>query len=141
VSPWWYHAVLSSTALVYYHFINSLRKDASDLEYLVRKADEGLANIIEGLPSHLQPYGDETQDMLDKRKDLEEHYPWIQWQRTDLISALLLWRSKINYECRRYWAVSVPSSIPRRVLCLQSAKSVINLLESANMPINQRRFM
>jgi len=139
VSPWWYHIILSRTAIVYYHFIRSLRKNSSDLEGLVRTADEGLADIIEGLPPHLQPYDQYGPQSEFEPKNNEN--PWIKWQRVDLISSLLLLRSKINYECHRHWSTSPPTSMHRRVLCLESVKSVVMLMDDANMPIHQRRFM
>lgn len=137
ISPWWYHVILCKTALVYYKFIQAVRKKETDLEVLVRKADEGLANIIDSLPRHLQPSGKELSQPLD----VEDQYPWVPWQRVDLTTTLLLWRSKINYECRHFWSSSPPTSIARRTLCLQSARLVISLLEAADMPIYQRRYM
>jgi hypothetical protein len=66
---------------------------------------------------------------------LQELHPWIKWQRVDLTIALFIWRSKVNYECHQEWLKSPPSSLARRMLCLESAQSVIMLLESADMPI------
>lgn len=137
VSPWWYHVILCKTALVHREFTQGIRKKDTDLEVLVRIADEGLANIIESLPDYLQP----LEEGSPHSTDLEDKYPWIRWQRVDLIMILLLLRSKINYECRKFWSNSPPTSMPRRTLCLQSARSVIMLLESADMPIHQRRYM
>jgi hypothetical protein len=137
ISPWWYHRILCETALIYHQFIQALRKKETDLETLVRAGDEALANVIDSLPPHLQPYREET---LHPHL-VDEQYPWIRWQRVDLTTILLLCRAKINYECRRGWSTSPPSSLARRMLCLESAKSVIMVLESAEMPIHQRRFM
>ena len=137
ISPWWYHNILCKTALVHHRFTQGIRKRTTDLEVLVRIADEGLADIIESLPAHLQP----REEASPQSTDLENKYPWIRWQRVDLIMILLLLRSRINYECRKFWSDSPPTSLPRRSLCLQSAQSVIMLLEGADMPIHQRRYM
>ena len=79
ISPWWYHVILSKTALVYHRLVHAVRKKEGDLEVLVRKADEGLANVIDSLPLHLQPFADQSPESLQ----LEQEYPWIRWQRID----------------------------------------------------------
>ncbi|KAH7391561.1 hypothetical protein BKA64DRAFT_108482 [Cadophora sp. MPI-SDFR-AT-0126] len=137
ISPWWYHIILCKTALVHHRFTQGIRKTTTDLEVLVRIADEGLADIIESLPAHLQP----REENMPQSTDVDDRYPWIRWQRVDLIMMLLLLRSKINYECRNFWSNSPPTSLPRRSLCLRSAQSVIMLSEGEDMPIYQRRYM
>ncbi|KAG4432989.1 hypothetical protein IFR05_011533 [Cadophora sp. M221] len=131
VSPWWYHVILCKTALVHRDFTQGIRKKDTDLEVLVRIADEGLANIIESLPDYLQP----LEEGSPHSTDLEDQYPWIRWQRVDLIMILLLLRSRINYECRGFWSNSPPTSMPRRALCLQSARTYTLRLYGAGLII------
>jgi len=128
ISPWCYHTILSETGLVYHRLIHAVRKTTRS--WSTREKSWRSTCKYNWSPSaHLQPYGDESPEL----KYLPEQHPWIKWQRVDLITALFLWRSSINYECHQECLISPPNSLARRMFCLKSPQSVILLLESADM--------
>ncbi|KAJ9494542.1 hypothetical protein H2202_009974 [Exophiala xenobiotica] len=104
LSPWVYHVILCQTATIHHRFNRALHKTPHDLDVLVKDADEALASIIERLPNHLQPSMVKT----SLSHDVEDRYPWLQWQRLDLTTNLFSVRATINYQCRRYWDETQP---------------------------------
>ncbi|KAK7890711.1 hypothetical protein LTR67_007920 [Exophiala xenobiotica] len=84
LSPWVYHVILCQTATIHHRFNRELHKTPHDLDVLVKDADEALASIIDRLPSHLQPGMVKT----SLPHDVEDRYPWLQWQRLDLTTNL-----------------------------------------------------
>lgn len=137
LSPWVYHTTLCQTAIVKHRFNQALRKKPDNLEFLIRDADEALANIIDHLPEHLQPNIEDQ----PHHKHLEEQYPWLEWQRLDLVTNLFLARSTINYQSREYWDHAHPNYLGRRTVCLEAARSIICLFDMSNLPTHQRRYM
>jgi hypothetical protein len=137
ISPWLYHVTLCQLAIINHRFNEEVRDRKSDLEALVKSTDEELASIVSGLPSHLAPHGDGSQEETQPARDP----PWTKWQRIDMTTGLFLTRAKVNYQCRKYWSAPSPSCTGQRAVCLNSARSVIYLYSTANFPVYLRRHM
>nr|KAK5440381.1 hypothetical protein LTR18_007669 [Exophiala xenobiotica] len=137
LSPWVYHVILCQTATIHHRFNRALHKTSHDFDVLVKDADEALASIIERLPNHLQPSMVKT----SLSHDVEDRYPWLQWQRLDLTTNLFSVRATINYQCRRYWDETQPICPGHRSVSLESARSVILLFGDSRLPVHQRRYM
>lgn len=137
LSPWVYHVILCQTATVQHRFNRALHKRPHDLDILVKDADEALAGIIDRLPNHLQPRTVKT----SLPHDVDDRYPWLQWQRLDLTTNLFSVRATINYQCRRHWNETQPLCLGHRSVSLESARSVILLFGDSSLPVHQRRYM
>lgn len=90
--PVFYHRALSELAVFYYWFRTALNSGSRGLVDLVHIADERLAEMIVGLPPHLQ--SDELKTEQTEARDAA--YPWASWQKFDLALKLLFFRMQIN---------------------------------------------
>jgi hypothetical protein len=86
--PIQYHIAMIHLAIVYHRFRVSLKHTSSnpaEIGALVLNTDDALADIVEGLPSHLQGNQDSEMD-----PSCHPEYSWISWQKTNLSLILLV---------------------------------------------------
>jgi hypothetical protein len=133
--PVYYHIALAKIATVYYRFRKTLQTQTDETINIVRTADKQLADIISGLPTHLQP--DEPRTRWTDIRDTER--PWISWQKWDLTLVLLYYRLAINRTLQREWHVSPEKLSGQRAICLDSARSILWISRNWDYPVAQRK--
>ena len=120
-----YHIAMIRVAKVYYQIRYKLRLriwDAATVAGVVFSADEQLATLISGLPSHLQ-LGEEPTDTTRER-DLQ--YPFIPWQKESLSIVLSYYRMSIGRLLQDYWLDGSITGTRTRAICMSSAQGLIN---------------
>ncbi|EXJ79537.1 hypothetical protein A1O3_07816 [Capronia epimyces CBS 606.96] len=137
ISPWLYTTTLCQIAVVFHRFNRAVQTNPSDLEIVVNRADSELTSLMDGLPAHLR----DNVVKSPQTRALEAKHLWIRWQREDLKTTFLLFRAKINHHCHKTWTMSPSLCLSQRILCLQSARSVISVYESSDLSAHQRRYM
>ncbi|RBQ73707.1 hypothetical protein FVER14953_20434 [Fusarium verticillioides] len=140
VDPAHYHIFMARTSQVIYKFRISLKYGVKTLKNaidIVKTADEGLASIIDSLPSHLQPESDAVTDA--EIQDLESTQPWIKWQRYDLTLVLLHLRMHINRVLQKQWLSSPEEYHWARTVSVTSAMSLIWINRSWDQPASTRK--
>ncbi|KAG9495275.1 hypothetical protein J7337_013511 [Fusarium musae] len=140
VDPAHYHIFMARTSQVIYKFRISLKYGVKSLKNaidIVKTADEGLASIIDSLPSHLQPESDAVTDA--EIQDLESTQPWIKWQRYDLTLVLLHLRMHINRVLQKQWLSSPEEYHWARTVSVTSAMSLIWINRSWDQPASTRK--
>ncbi|EXJ82983.1 hypothetical protein A1O3_06800 [Capronia epimyces CBS 606.96] len=105
------------------------------LTEIVRDADNRFADIIDGLPPHLQP--DEVK--TDETRARDALYPWIPWQQVNLTLVLLNFRLAINRCLQHEWLADPTNLSGPRAICLSSAKGIIWISQHWAAPIARRR--
>jgi len=133
---------MAETATVIYKFRMAMRHSFHDLDQTVRvikAADEGLAGVIDTLPTHLQPdtlMGDGAEQMPTKLAK-----PWIKWQRFDLTLVLLHLRVRINRTLQDRWlSASTRHAFEwARTISVTSAMSIIWINRNWDQPISMRK--
>jgi hypothetical protein len=131
---------MARTSQVIYKFRISLKYGVKSLKNaidIVKTADEGLASIIDSLPSHLQPESDAVTDA--EIQDLESTQPWIKWQRYDLTLVLLHLRMHINRVLQKQWLLSPEEYHWARTVSVTSAMSLIWINRSWDQPASTRK--
>ncbi|KAF5635372.1 hypothetical protein F25303_8519 [Fusarium sp. NRRL 25303] len=140
VDPVHYHIFMARTSQVIYTFRISLKygsKSLSNVANIVKAADEGLASIIDTLPSHLQPESDAATN--EDIQALEATQPWIKWQRYDLTLVLLHLRMHINRVLQKQWLSSPGEYHWARTVSVTSAMSLIWINRSWDQPASTRK--
>ncbi|KAF4344227.1 hypothetical protein FBEOM_1821 [Fusarium beomiforme] len=140
VDPVHYHIFMAQTSQVICRFRVSLKHGKNSLDNvvnIVKAADEGLASIIETLPSHLQPEGDSSTNAEIQALELAQ--PWIKWQRYDLTLVLLHLRMYINRALQKLWLSSPGEAHWARTLSVTSAMSLIWINRSWDQPASTRK--
>ncbi|KAJ5833263.1 hypothetical protein N7474_001574 [Penicillium riverlandense] len=118
-----YHIFMARTAAAVYRFRAMIRSGSGFLDETVKavkKVDEELAEVIDGLPRLLQPETDLKDEDLQQ---LELAHPWIRWQRYDLTLVLLHLRLRIHRTMQAQWLL-----YPDRALSYHIFVSAILLL-------------
>ncbi|KAH0383403.1 hypothetical protein KCU92_g5365, partial [Aureobasidium melanogenum] len=134
--PIQYHNAMIRLAYEYHRFATRLpgvAGNASALENFVLQSDESLAKIIDELPPHLTMFG-HTDD-----EHMEQHLPWVRWQRESFILALLFYRLTINRVLQHQWLDCEMSSSRAGAVCLSSAKALIALVDRDSTSVARRR--
>lgn len=139
ICPWVYHRIISEVATVHYRFQRGLRQGSSTVERLVTTANEELARIIDNLPPHLQPdwHDGEELDLLRNRA------PWIEWQRIDLCNILLQYRILVNRTLEESPAIALELPnllVGARSICVNSARTIVAISTTSNLPASRRRY-
>ncbi|KAI7767342.1 hypothetical protein LZL87_013091 [Fusarium oxysporum] len=140
VDPVHYHIFMARTSQVIYTFRISLKyglKSLDNVVNVVKAADEGLASIIDTLPSHLQPESDAVTNT--EIQSLEATQPWIKWQRYDLTLVLLHLRMHINRVLQNQWLSSPEEYHWARTVSVTSAMSLIWINRSWDQPASTRK--
>ncbi|KAF4500444.1 hypothetical protein FAGAP_3370 [Fusarium agapanthi] len=140
VDPVHYHIFMARTSQVIYKFRISLKYGVKSLKSaidIVKAADEGLASIIDSLPSHLQPESDAVTDA--EIQALESTQPWIKWQRYDLTLVLLHLRMHINRVLQKQWLSSPEEYHWAQTVSVTSAMSLIWINRSWDQPASTRK--
>jgi hypothetical protein len=134
-APVYYHIAMAQIATTYHRFRKGIRFQSDSVFNLVRTADEELANIISGLPSHLRP--DESKTPQTELRDKEK--PWIPWQQFSITLVLLYHRLSINRPLQHEWLKNPGIYNGQRAICLDSAKAIIDITSKWDHPIARRR--
>ena len=132
IAPIQYHRVMAQISITIHRFRMNLRYRRMPPQQVVLQADAQLAELIDTMPSHLQP---------DAPHDLrrEEMHPWIAWQKWDLSLVFLYYRLHINRTLQRCW-LSAPEILSGpRSICVSSAKGIVWVTQHSNQPIAKRR--
>ncbi|KAG4268975.1 hypothetical protein FPRO04_12324 [Fusarium proliferatum] len=140
VDPVHYHIFMAQTSQVIYTFRVSLKygsKSLNNVVNIVKAVDEGLASIIDTLPSHLQPESDAATNA--EIQALEAIQPWIKWQRYDLTLVLLHLRMHINRVLQNQWLSSPEEYHWARTVSVTSAMSLIWINQSWDQPASTRK--
>ena len=132
IAPIQYHKVMAQIAITFHRFSRRLRSRNLPAEQVVQDADAELANLIDTMPSHLQPDG-----VHDTQRD--EMYPWIAWQRWDLSLVFLYHRLYINRTLQKHWLATPQTLSGPRSICLSSASGIVWVTQQSLQPIEKRR--
>ncbi|KAH0347850.1 hypothetical protein KCU83_g6482, partial [Aureobasidium melanogenum] len=134
--PIQYHNAMIRLAYEYHRFATRLlgvAGNASALEDFVLQSDESLAKIIDEIPPHLTMFGHTDDEYV------EQHLPWVRWQRESFILALLFYRLTINRVLQHQWLDCGMSSSRAGAVCLSSAKALIALVDRDSTSVAKRR--
>ena len=127
-------SVVARSAIMYRRFRRALRQGVLPLSEVVRSSDEALAEVIDTLPEHLQPLGENSHRI----GRLEQQYPWIHWQRFDITLVLLHHPLAVNRVLQKAW-LKDPEFAGSRAICLQSARHIMWITKNWELPIAKRR--
>lgn len=72
---------------------------------------------------------------------LEAEYPWLHWQRVELLTILNLTRARINHTCRKYWDLTPPQCLAQRDVCLAAARDVVGAFGGMRRKDRGKRFL
>jgi hypothetical protein len=131
-----YHAFMARTALVYHRFCQSVTRGSTSVPDDVRAADDELAQVIETLPSYLQP------DFTGAGRDgggNDDAFPWLEWQRFDITLVLLHHRIRINRTLQRQWLANPEEFVWARSISVRSALDIIWISKHWDQPLSQRK--
>ncbi|KAF2649576.1 hypothetical protein K491DRAFT_174286 [Lophiostoma macrostomum CBS 122681] len=134
IHPVQYHIFMSRAARAYHHFQLVLRTGQKPKMEVVRAADERLAELIDGLPHHLQPGRDEDQDM-----ELQRRFPWIKWQSVEFTLSLLYHRLCLYRVLQDEWMQEPEQYASARAVCLITARDIIWVSQHWELPHSERR--
>lgn len=132
IAPIQYHKVMAQIALTFNRFKTNFRSRRLPAQQVVLDADRQLADLIDTMPSHLQPDG-------PPNPERDRSYPWIAWQRWDLSLVFLYYRLHINRTLQKHWLASPETLSGPRSICLGSAKGIIWVTQQSLQPIAKRR--
>ncbi|KAF2111250.1 hypothetical protein BDV96DRAFT_189630 [Lophiotrema nucula] len=135
IHPVQYHIFMSRTARAHQRFRRALRHSHKTKLEAVRAADEELADLIDTLPSHLQP------DIggAELISDLERRLPWIRWQRVDATLVLLYHRLCLHRILQKDWLQEPVTFASARAVSIKTAKDIIWISQNWELPVNERR--
>lgn len=136
IDPVHYHIAMCRIAIVVNRFKVAQRRGMRPLEEIVNAANNQLAEIIKGLPLHLQLDEAITQEVAPQNASC----PWIPWQQYGLRLVILHNRLMINRELQKQWLQQEnnPLFINQRAICLSSARLIIWISRQAEDPIERR---
>jgi hypothetical protein len=132
--PVQYHVVMIRISATF-NRLRRLLQTGKSLTQAVQDVDNRFADIIDGLPAHLQP--DEIQDEDTRERD--RHCPWIRWQHADLRLVLLYNRLTINRMLQQEWLTSPTHLSGPRSICLSSAYGIQSITQHWDLPMARRR--
>lgn len=135
IHPVQYHIFMAQTSTVYHRFTTALRCSQLPITDLVRAADAELAEVINTLPTHLQP----ESAGAESTEALESAYPWVRWQRVYATLILLYHRLRINRTLQKDWATDPAPYAWARAVGLRTARDIIWITQNWEQPADERR--